>query len=65
MLQALVEIYKSEGSHGFYRGLTPALLQTVPMAGTSFSVFAVLKDLITVMRKYIGQNIKRLVFISQ
>lgn len=37
-------MYKKDGMKGFYRGITPEILKVVPMVGTMFTVYELLKD---------------------
>jgi solute carrier family 25 thiamine pyrophosphate transporter 19 len=39
LLQTIAQIHKQEGILGFYRGVVPALLKSVPTSMTTFLVF--------------------------
>lgn len=43
-IQMIRSLLKKDGVKGFYRGLTPEVLKVVPMVGTMFTVYELLKD---------------------
>lgn len=40
----VVAILKTEGVRGLYRGLAPELCKIIPMVGTTFAVYELMKD---------------------
>lgn len=42
--QMIRELLKKDGIKGFYRGLSPEVMKVVPMVGTMFTVYEILKD---------------------
>jgi hypothetical protein len=43
-IQMIRSMYGKDGMKGFYRGITPEILKVVPMVGTMFTVYELLKD---------------------
>lgn len=43
-MQMIRALLKKDGMKGFYRGLTPEVLKVVPMVGTMFTVYELLKE---------------------
>jgi hypothetical protein len=43
-LQMIRTLLKKDGMKGFYRGLTPEVMKVVPMVGTMFTVYELLKE---------------------
>jgi len=43
-VQMIRSLLKKDGVKGFYRGLRPEVLKVVPMVGTMFTVYEMLKD---------------------
>ena len=43
-MQMIRSLLKKDGMKGFYRGLTPEVLKVVPMVGTMFTVYELLKE---------------------
>ena len=43
-LQMTRNLLRNDGFKGFYRGLTPEVMKVVPMVGTMFTVYEILKD---------------------
>ncbi|KAL3776192.1 hypothetical protein ACHAW5_008555 [Stephanodiscus triporus] len=43
-MQMIRSMYRKDGMKGFYRGITPEILKVVPMVGTMFTVYELLKD---------------------
>jgi len=46
MTNAILTIYKNEGVKGFYRGISPTLVQIGPYVGAQFGFFVAFKDLV-------------------
>ncbi|KAK6111567.1 Mitochondrial carrier family protein [Brugia pahangi] len=44
MLQAVIFIWNSEGFRGFFRGITPSLIQIAPFIGLQFSLYNALSN---------------------
>jgi len=42
--QMIRSLLKKDGIKGFYRGLSPEVMKVVPMVGTMFTVYEILKD---------------------
>lgn len=47
VIDCVVKIYKQEGIISFYRGLTAALLKSVPASATTFYVYSMMKNALT------------------
>ncbi|KAF9547746.1 mitochondrial thiamine pyrophosphate transporter [Mortierella hygrophila] len=51
IIQACGHIYRADGLQGFYRGMTPALIQVIPYMGVMFGSYDSLKHLASWLKK--------------
>ncbi|KAF9143883.1 mitochondrial thiamine pyrophosphate transporter [Mortierella sp. GBA39] len=51
IIQACGHIYRADGLQGFYRGMTPALIQVIPYMGIMFGSYDSLKNLVSWLKK--------------
>ncbi|KAG0274479.1 mitochondrial thiamine pyrophosphate transporter [Linnemannia exigua] len=54
IIQACRHIYRADGLQGFYRGMTPALIQVIPYMGIMFGSYDTLKHLASWLKKKAG-----------
>ncbi|KAF9921068.1 mitochondrial thiamine pyrophosphate transporter [Linnemannia zychae] len=54
IVQACRHIYRKDGTRGFYRGMSPALIQVIPYMGIVFGSYDVLKNFASWLKRMAG-----------